>query len=161
MHRLLTAATVVASLALLSAAPAAAQGECAMEVEPSQIRAGESTTVTAIGFAGDAEIEFHIVLEDGDTDIQRYKMDADGDFERGFTFEAPGTYTLRLILPESECGAEAQLVVTPLPDTSTASLSTAGEEQDRSLGAPWILAVLGVLAGLTFAGRLAVRARLG
>ena len=105
MHRLLTAVTVVASIALLSAAPVAAQGECAMDVEPSQIRAGESVTVTAIGFPGDAEIEFHIILEDGDTDIQRYTTDADGDFQRSFTFEGPGTYTLRLMLPERECGA--------------------------------------------------------
>ena len=119
---LLRLAGPVLALAALAAAalPVAAQGDCHVSVSPSSGAVGTVFTVTGTGFGEPTVLTvFRNGVEVSETEVE---LTTDtGAFSHEVTADAAGTWLARAILPESECGGEAEFTV--LVNTSTDAAS--------------------------------------
>jgi hypothetical protein len=118
-QRLGALATCVLAVWWLIAAPAVfGQGDCVVSVEPTSGRVG---TVFAVQGEGFGEPTIVTVLRNGtqvlETEVELQPRET-GAWRLDVRADAAGTWLVRAILPESECGTEVQFSV--LPDTSTA-----------------------------------------
>jgi hypothetical protein len=111
-------ATSVLGVWWLIAAPAVfGQGMCHVSVEPTSGRVGTVFVVQGEGFG---EPTIVTVLRNGtqvlETEVELQPRET-GSWRLDVRGDAAGTWLVRAILPESECGDEVEFSV--LPDTST------------------------------------------
>jgi hypothetical protein len=101
---------------LVAAPTVAAQGDCVVSVEPTSGTVGTEFVVTGSGFGEPTIVTvFRNGTQVSETEVQ---LDADtGSFTFEVTADAAGTWLVRAILPESECGDEVEFAA--LANTST------------------------------------------
>lgn len=145
LHPRRIARLVVVGLAatwLMAAPTVAAQGECVVSVEPTSGTVGTEFTVSGSGFGEPTIVTvFRNGTQVSETEVQ---LDADtGSFTFEVTADAAGTWLVRAILPESECGDEVEFAA--LANTSTEALSPAPARGIGDVAPLLAAAVLGML----------------
>lgn len=140
---------VLAAAWLLAAPLAAAQNGCVVSVEPTSGRVGTEFVVRGSGFG---EPTIVTVLRNGavvrETEVELAAET--GAFTLSVRTDAAGTWLVRAILPDTECGDEVEFSV--LPDTATDDVDATGAEP--SIVAPVVLVAgfwLALAATLRFA----------
>ena len=132
---------VVLVLMLLAGTGASAQNGCVLNVQPSSGTVGTQFTATGTGFGDPVVVT---VLRNGTQVSERRTSPAGatGRFTVRFTATAAGTWLVRAVTPETECGDEVR--VTVLADSAT-DQADANTRPDQGI---IILAVLAAAAAL-------------
>jgi hypothetical protein len=146
LRPLLRIAGLLLALAALAAAalPVTAQGDCHVSVSPTSGAVGTVFTVTGTGFGEPTILTvFRNGVELSETEVE---LSAEtGAFSHEVTADAAGTWLARAILPESECGGEAEFTV--LVNTST-DAGSPGSTFGVHHGVVLAAAFLGLFLGL-------------
>ena len=130
---------------LMAAPTVAAQGECVVSVEPTSGTVGTEFTVSGSGFGEPIIVTvFRNGTQVSETEVQ---LDADtGSFTFEVTADAAGTWLVRAILPESECGDEVEFAA--LANTSTEPSGALAETGRGTLALLLAAAMAGLLLRL-------------
>jgi hypothetical protein len=144
--RLILGALVLLTLAN-GASVLAQEADCGIDISPARLAAGGSVTASPLGFAGDAELILTVIAPDGRETETRPRTDADGNLSVSLRLDRPGRYTIRFVLPESECAAEGQVTVTGVPDTATSDPTQTSRPIDFALLAS-VASLMVVIAGI-------------
>ena len=157
---------LLATLALAGGASAADQG-CVLSADPVEGPRGTTFTIAGLGFGEPTLVTILFSKEEVSPLEPRTvaELEVDNDIEGGFTLDLTpedideaGFWTVRAVVPETECGDDVVVHVFGAPNTATAAAVDPGE---ASAAVPLMLVFggLGALSVGLVGRRRAARAR--